>query len=248
MKAVQLIVCGFVLASAALAQTDPLYVTDGDSSRLARVQGGVVTTSTTHNKGYPLAVRNTIWIGDYNGTQPNSIEYTLAGVPTGGTTPYTPVFAVDGAVNGNTNYQLGNAFSGNATVYSANANWSGQVAMFNVQGSDLVGITYDGVGGSLFISDNSNIYEYGLGGNLISQFPHRSGRGSLAWEPSTDTLWYVPNGANTIDQYSKAGAFLGTVNTPGLASNNWGAEFVVPEPTTMALLAVGSLLMARRRR
>ncbi len=248
MRKVQLVLCGFVLASAALAQTDPLYVTNGDSARLARVQGGVVTTSTTHVRGYPIAVRNTIWIGDYNGAQPNSIEYTLAGVPTGNTTPYTPVFAVDGAVNGNTNYQLGNAFSGSATVYSANADWSGQTPMFNVAGSDLVGITYDAVGGSLFISDRSNIYEYDLAGNLLGQFAHTSGRGSLAWEPSTDTLWYVPNGANNIDQYSKTGSFLGSVSTPGLASNNWGAEFVVPEPATMMLLAAGSLILARRRR
>ncbi len=248
MKAVQVVVCGALLASAALAQTDVLYVTDGDSARLARVEEGAVTVTRTHVRGYPIAVRNTIWIGDYNGGQPNAIEYDLNGVATGNTAPYTPVFAVDGASGEEENYQLGNAFSGNATVYSAGLNWTGQTPLFNVQGSDLVGITYDGVNDSLWISDRSNIYQYGLGGNLISQFAHSSGRGCLAWEPSTDTLWYVRNGSDTIDQYSKTGMQLASITVPGLASNNWGAEFVVPEPATMMLLAAGSLILARRRR
>ncbi len=225
LKALLLVGLGTLAPSAALAQTSALYVTDGDSARLARVQGGVVTITSTHVRGYAIAVRNTIWIGDYNGNQPNSIEYTLAGVATGNTTLYTPVFAVDGAVNANTNYQLGNAFTTNATVYMANANWSNPVPLFNVQGQDLVGITFDNVSGSLWISDVNQIYNYGLAGNLISQFAHSSGRGCLAYEPSSDTLWYVPNSADHIDQYSKTGTFLGSVSTPGLSSNNWGAEF-----------------------
>jgi hypothetical protein len=249
MKAVKLIILGVLAPSAALAQTSALYVTDGDSARLARVQGGVVTTSSTHVRGYPIAVRNTIWIGDYNGAQPNAIEYTLAGAATGNTALYTPVFAVDGASNGNINYQLGNAFNTSATVYSANANWTNQAAMFTVQGTDLVGITFDNVNGTLWISDQNNIYQYGLGGNLISQFAHQSGRGSLAYEAATDSLWYVTQGSDTIGHYSKAGAFLGNVNAPGLSSNNWGAEFAsVPEPGTVAVLAIGALALLRRRR
>lgn len=238
------------LPASSFAQSTALYVTDGDSARLARVQGGAVTTSTTHVRGYPIAVRNTIWIGDYNGNQPNAIEYALNGAPTGNFAPYSPVFAVDGAVNGNTNYQLGNAFNSTATVYSANFNWTGQAAMFNVSGQDLVGITFDTVNGTLWISDRNNIYQYGLGGNLIGQFAHQSGRGSLAYEAATDTLWYVPNGANFIDQYSKAGTFLGSVSTPGLSSNNWGAEFanVVPEPASFAALGLGLLALRRRKK
>ncbi len=220
------VVCTFAVASAAMGQTDTLYVTDGDSARLAIVQGGVLQAiRTTHIRGYPIAVRGTIWIGDYNGAQPNSIEYDLAGFPTGGSVPYTPVNAVDGAVNGDTNYQLGRAFSTNAAVYSANANWSGQQPMFNVAGTDLVGITFDGVSGNLWVSDRNSIYQYGLGGNLISQFAHSSGRGCIAWEPSTDTIWYVRNGSNQIDQYSKTGSLLQSLTVTGLASNNWGAEF-----------------------
>jgi len=225
------IVAGLVLAGAvstAYAQTDTLYVTDGDSSRMAIVQGGTLqNVVTTHNKGYPIAVRNTIWIGDYNGTQPNSIEYNLAGAPTGNAVLYTPHFAVDGGVNGNKNYELGNAFSTSATVYSADPDWQNETPMFTVFGSDLVGITFDTVNGTIWISDNTLIYEYDLAGNLVSEFAHSSGRGCIAYEPSSDTIWYVTNGSNTITQYSKIGLVMQTLQISGLASNNWGAEFAI---------------------
>lgn len=243
------VVCGLALSSAAIAQTDTLYVTNGDSARLAIVQGGnLIAVTETHVRAYPLAVRDTIWIGDFNGNQPNSIEYDLNGLPTGNAVPYTPVRAVDGGASSDTNYQLGNAFTTNATVYSADADWQNESPIFNVSGQDLVGITFDGVLDTLWVSDQNNIYQYSLGGALLSQFAHISGRGSLAWEPSTDTLWYITNGSNSIDQYAKDGTHLQNVVVTGLASNNWGAEFSIPEPASAMLLAFGSLVMLRRRR
>ena len=225
------IVAGLVLAGAvstAYAQTDTLYVTDGDSARMAIVQGGTLqSVATTHVRGYPIAVRNTIWIGDYNGGQPNSIEYDLSGIPTGNAVLYTPHFAVDGGVNGNKNYELGDAFSTSATVYVADADWQNETPMFTVSGSDLVGITFDTVNGTIWISDQSFIYEYNLAGNLVSQFAHSSGRGCIAYEPSSDTIWYVTNSSDTITQYSKTGQVMQTLQISGLTSNNWGAEFAV---------------------
>lgn len=220
------VLCAALAGAAAHAQTSTLYVTDGDSSRLAIVQGGSATIVTTHNKGYPITVNGSVWIGDYNGTQPNTIEYDLAGTATGNSLPYSPVFAVDATTDGTTGYELGNAFSGNATVYSLNADLSGApTAMFNVSGSQLVGITYDSASGNLWISDGSTIFQYTTGGTQVSSFPHNSNRGCLAYEAATDTLWYVPNGSNDILQFSKTGSLLQTVNVPGLAANNWGAEF-----------------------
>lgn len=222
---------------------DTLYVTDGDSARLAAIDGTSATVSSTYVRGYPLAVRDTIWIGDYSAAN-DAREYDLSGNATGNTAVYTPVRGVDGAANGNTNYTLGNAFSSNATIYSANADWTGMSAMFNVTGNDLVGITFDSVLNSLWVSDRNSIYQYSTSGDLLSQFAHSSGRGSLAYEVSSDTLWYVQNGSNSIFQYSKNGALLDSVSISGLASNNWGAEFAaattaVPEPGSFALLALG---------
>jgi len=216
-----------LLAATAGAQTSTLYVTDGDSSRLAIVQGGNVTVMRTHLRGYPITVDGSVWIGDYNGAQPNTIEYDLAGNPTGAFLPYSPVFAVDATTDGNVAYELGNAFSSNATVYSLNKDLSGApAALFSVSGSaDIVGITFDSASGNLWVSSGSMIWEYTTGGSLVSSWAHSSGRGCIAYESATDTLWYVPNGADRIVQYDKAGNLLQTVSTPGLAANNWGAEF-----------------------
>ena len=76
-------------ANASAALLDTLYVTDGDSARLAIVQGTTATIKTTHVRGYPIAVRgdsNSIWIADYSASNP-SREYDLNGNPTGNTAP-----------------------------------------------------------------------------------------------------------------------------------------------------------------
>jgi len=221
------------VAPPAAAPTDTLYVTDGDAARLAIVTGGTTTANpvTTHVRGYPLAVRrNSVWIAGYGTTDPYAYEYNAKGVATGNKAVYTQVLGVDGASNGTTNYILGNsAFSPNATVYSANADWTNQVPMFAVAGTDLVGITYDTVNGSLWVSDTNNIYEYSLAGALLNQFAHAGFRGCLAYEQSSDTLWYIRNGSDIIDQYDKTGVWLASTTITGLLSNNWGAEFAPPK-------------------
>ncbi len=235
------IVCAALAGTAANAQTSTLYVTDGDSSRMAIVQGGSATIVRTHNKGYPIVVNSSVWIGDYNGTQPNTIEYDLAGTATGNFGPYSPVFAVDAGTDGTRAFELGNAFNTNSTVYSLNADLSGSpTAMFNVSGSDIVGITYDSASGNIWVSDGNKLYQYTTGGSLVSSFAHSSGRGCIAYEAATDTLWYVTNGSNNITQYSKTGSLLQTISVPNLASNNWGAEFAFGGTPTFTLSTSGS--------
>lgn len=247
------LVAATVGSSAYAGTVDTLYVTDGDSARLAIVQGnGPAVIKNTFVRGYPIAVRrDSIWLADYSSSN-DSRQYDLAGNATGLTAAYSPIFAVDGAVNGAINYALGGAFSSSGTVYSANSDWTNQTALFSVSGSDLVGITFDTVFDSLWISDVNTIYQYSLAGALLSSFTHSSGRGSLAYEMSTDSLWYVTNGSNTITQYSKTGSLLQTVAVAGLRSNNWGAEFAPPVPIPAALpllvTGLGFFGILRRRR
>lgn len=241
-------------AGAGFAQTSTLYVTDGDAGRLALVQGGVLqAVQATHVKGYPLTVAGSIWIGDYDGSQPNSIEYDLAGAPTGNTVLYTSIAAVDGATNGIGSWQLGSAFGSLGQVFfSPNLDFQGSTHVFDVPGNDVVGITYDSASATLWVSDEFHVYNYSTTGTLLGEFEHSSGRGCVAYEPGTDTLWYVTNSSNTITQYSKAGAVLQTLTVAGLQSNNWGCEFPMatlgpppqlPEPIP-ALGAWGVALLA----
>ena len=111
-------------------------------------------------------------------------------------------------------------------MYSTEVDWTNPVPLFQVSGSVIVGITFDAVSENLFISDTSSIYEYSLGGSLLSQFSHAGGNGCLAYEVTTDTLWYVPNNATApLLRYSKTGTLLQSVTTPTRSGNVWGAEF-----------------------
>ena len=237
-------------AGIAGAQTEVLYTTDGDGARLTRYQGGLGTQTTTHVRGYPITVDSTVWIGDYNGAQQNSIEYDLNGVATGNTVPYSHVFAVDATSDGTTGYELGNAFSAQGTVYSLGADLdsTNRTALFDVTGDTrFVGITFDHAMGTLWISSRSNIWQYDLSGNLLSSFTHSEGDGhALAYESSTQTLWTARG--STLWQYDRSGNLLQTLNTNTNAGNNWGAEFAVPAPSALALLGLGGLAAARRRR
>ncbi len=220
--------CLGAFAGVAAGQTSTLYVTDGDSQRLAIVQNGaVIAIKSTFVRGYSIAVNSSVWIGDYNGNQPDAHEFDLGGDSTGATAPYTPVFAVDAGSSGGTSYQLGNAFSASATVYAGDWDFQNSSPIFNVTGQDIVGITYDTADGSIWISDQTTLYEYTAGGSLLRSFSHQSGRGCIAYEFSSDTIWYVTNGSDMITQYGKDGAVLQTLSVPGLASNNWGAEFAM---------------------
>jgi len=238
-----------------------LYITDGDSATLQAIDttsGSISFSATTHTIGYPIAVRGTIWIGERDNDD-QAVEYNIAdGSPTGNTAALAgPSFGnfVDGAVNGSVNYTLV-AFTSSSTVYQTNADWTNPSSLFSVSGSDIVGITFDSVAGTLWISDSSTIYQYSLAGALLGSFAHSGGRGSLAWDSGDDTLWYVPNEEDDpLLQYSKGGALLQSLSTPTRASNVWGAEFAaagggeVPEPGTVALMGAGlaGLLLLKRR-
>lgn len=247
-------IAGAVLAIAGVAgaQTDPLYITDGDSARLAIVQNGVLQSlAKTHVRGYPIIATSSLWIGDYNGNQPNSIEYDLAGNPTGNTAPYSPIFAVDAGQDGKQSYQLGDAFNSSSTVFTSDMQLGNPQKLFGVQGNDLVGITYDTNDGMIWVSDQDQCYEYDMAGNLQFSFKHGVGRGCIAFEDSTKTLWYVTNGSDLISQFDPdTGQLLNQLKIAGLASNNWGAEFAsrVPSPGAAAVLGLGGLMAGRRRR
>lgn len=235
-----------------------LYITDGDAQKLQAIDttsGQVAFTVATSSLAYPIAVRSTILLGHRDSAgltgQYNLADGTLIGAtrPPLGTPSWSQT--VDGAVAGDYNYTFA-AFTNTTTVYRTDADWSNPVAAFTLTGSDLVGITYDSAAGTLWVSDYNTLYEYTTTGILVSQVSHAAGRGALAYQASTDTLWFVPNASNSpLLQYSKTGQLLQSLSTASRSGNVFGAEFqAVPEPSTYALLALGlgALVWLRRRR
>jgi hypothetical protein len=214
-----------VLSTASSAQTDILYITDGDSARLTAIQNGAVLwTNTSYVRAYPIVVRNSIWLADYNQSGMTAREYDLNGMATGQQRNWNAPRGVDGGTDGTDNFLLESSFGSTAIIARYDGEWQNRQQLFTINGSDLVGLTHDTATDTLWMSDRNNIYHYSLGGAPLGQFPQSNGRGCLAYEESTDTLWHVRNGAVNLHQYDKQGSLLQNMSAP-TSSNYWGAEF-----------------------
>ena len=78
--------------------------------------------------------------------------------------------------------------------------------------------------------------------------------GGVPWGPRTDTLtWTVPQSIRDIMAASGPGGYAEVfivMNTSGAANTVWvdNIQMQIPEPTTLALLAMGGLSLIRRKR
>lgn len=242
-----------LLSSVALAQTTPYYLTDGDSSTMFIIQGGVlVDTVSTTLRAYPPAIRSTVWLGGRDDT--GGVEYTLAGIPTGNTSvgnnAYTQL--LDGTSDGqNNNYGIECCGSPDSVI-RANPDWSGSSTLFdlpsNTGGS---GIAYDTSAGTLFVSlFDGSVLEYSLAGDVLNTFaiPSVGGLAALAYEEVTDTLWALDRGNNELVQFSTSGSLLQSIAVPGFRPDNvWGGEMSLagdPVPESSTLGAVFAALAA----
>lgn len=225
------------------------YITNGDSLSMKVVQGNSIVRSwTLRDNQYPTAVVDTVRA---YGTYSNNVgsEYDLFGNFLGVNYPHRGDAgqSLDGTTDA-VSYNWLVSFNDDG-VWQFDRNWANPIRIFGLP-TKPTGITYDLVSGHLWIARDtaSVIEEYTLGGTLVSSFGYGSGRlGSLAYEPATDTLWGNVNGSDEIRQFSKAGVLLESVNIPGLAGNNWGGEFSIPEPGALSLLLLGSVALLRRR-
>lgn len=248
-RLIPLFLGGAALSQLALAgPVSEYYVTDGDSQRLVVIQGNsIVRQWRLRDNQYPIAVVNTVRAYATYSHNTGS-EYTLQGVYTGTDYPFQGDAgqSLDGATDAvRRNWLI--SFNDNF-VYEFDRNWASPRQLFQLP-STPTGITYDMRTGNLWIAHDQGVIEQRrLDGTVVSSFAQGGGRvGSLAWEPATDTLWGVVNGTNEIRNWRKDGTLLESAQINGLASNNWGGEFAVPEPATLLLASLGAAALLRRR-
>ena len=242
--------------SAGATNVTPYYLFDGDSLSGWQITNGAVTNAfPTYFLGYPVAVRNSIWLGHRDDA--GAVEYTLGGTPTGNSGTGGNNFSqlLDGATGRNgTNYGI--ECCGANSVTAANADWGNQVVLFDLpQGMEGSGIAFDPLDDSLYLSAfDGTIYHYGLDGSFLGSFGVGQFLIGLAYEQATDTFWGFNRSTFNLVQFDRTGAVLQDVDIPGFFPGNpWAGEMAfldVPEPGTLALLGLGfaGLGLSRRRR
>ncbi len=240
------------VALAGAGPNSPLYLTytfdANGGQRIVVVQGNSLT-SFAEAYGPPDEVPIAVW-GDVRtaGAFPGWLggQYSLAGTPTGTTYPLTsiPSSAYDSTSDGSHNYLVDYTYGG---VYQTARDFSNPVLLFSSTGYYNLGITYDAVNKSLWISGwgNTTVTDYSLSGSVISSFDTgHYYNGALAMDPATHTLWLVDDeNTMSLEQYSTAGVLLGSGPYVGYSL---GGEFNLgatptPEPGTLMMFGSGIL-------
>ena len=230
-----------------------LYSTGTDGNTLFTIDStngvGTVVGGFGHAATYALAFdASNVLYGVYNG----SSNGTLATINTT-TGVETPV----GAATGIGNF-MAIVFAPNGTLYGASWNTNALYTMNKITGAaTLVGSL--GFGGIMDLAFDSSGQLYGLSNNLY-KINTATGAGTLFTTLSKGSLMGMtidPSGRFLATDYSTSNTPLYQINTANGAltslgntgiSNPMGLTFQVPEPASAALLGLGTLLLAARRR
>lgn len=250
------------LTATSFAQVSRLYATQGTafSGSTFSYQGG----SLVGNFNWAADAQMPIVVGDFgsgvrirqaagqpqSGSPQQGDEYLLDGTPTGFTNFWNSgdpagTTAYDAAFDGSNIYMVHWLGSTNGQVWKYDNNYANGVFLFQAQSGDL-GITYDSGTNSLWTGNfnNGTVKQWSMTGALLNTFAGGNGSAAaLAYDQATSSLWLHSGG--TFFEYDRNGTQLSSFATGRYLL---GAEFVaVPEPGTIAAMALGTLLLLRRR-
>lgn len=248
---------GLVLAASASAQNTPIWLTDGDSHNIFIVQNGAIQQQINQqpqHHGYPIAVssdaRLTAYIPGSTGGQ-----YDLGGNYLNNDYNNDGVDAMTDGTTDGVNYNYGIRYY-DGSVFRYDRNWDNPQQIFSV-GGDFGAITYDSSDGTLWVKNrnfNAQVDHYNAAGGYLGGFSLGANGNytnwSLSYEESTDTLWCLGGGNDTLFQFDKSGNTLNQLYV-GTFGNILGGEMSIrgiPAPGAAALLGVSGLVAGRRRR
>lgn len=195
-------------------------------------------------------VRTMGYSGGDSGSRFNLAGSPLSGGPYANTIPNSQLHdgTSDGAFNYSVNYTTGD-------VLEFDRNWASPTVLFNATAT-LPGagwITMNAADGSFWLSQwggPDRVEHRSHAGGLLSSFNSGIlGSAGLALDPVDGTLW-MSDGSSTLYQFSQGGILLQSP-TYSITGSLYGMEFEttsVPEPASLAALAVGAAILLRRRR
>lgn len=262
MKKLFAVLVSLVVAAPLAAQQTSYYIIDGDSNTGYVVRDGTLqfTFSVSHQSdfaSYGLRFdQGNFLVVNRNGTA--SREYNPFGVFTGVSNNLGPQNLdqlLDGGTDGTSTYTA--RYGNNTGVYKGDMNFGNQSLLFSL--GDTYGVTY-GNGYVWAITENT-MFQYTTGGAFVNSFGlglDGDRAAALAYESSTNSLWFGANGTGDLYNYGLDGTQLARITVEGLGGNYWAGEMmnvagtsVVPEPSTYALMTAGLLglgVASRRRR
>ena len=249
------------LAAAAHAQVTPMIITEFNTDRAIIVQNGQLVRSFTLNSTDENAmavfgandIRTVGRNAGQNGQQYDEFGNLLGGGPYDNDAVGASDF-YDGTTDGINNYSISHN-GGPFDVFSADDEWNGATSIFTPTRRSS-GIAYDPVNNTLWTSATVGTFteyqEYTLGGTLLNDFsvgvPGTSGYG-MAYDPGSDTFFITARDSSGFDlfQVDRNGNLLNSIDVPGISGRWMGIE-PIPAPGALALLGLGGLAAARRRR
>lgn len=248
-------------AGLALAQSSNYYVTDGTAGAgMTHVWQGGVEVFNYHwaaNGEMPIVVadfgsgvRIRQAVGQpLSGGAEQGDEYLPNGTPTGFHNTWNSgdpanITGYDAGFDGSSIFMVDWGGNTNGGVYRYNNNYGGRTFMFMAHPGDL-GITYDSGTNTIWTGGYSSglVQQWSLSGTPMASFS-ASGANALAYDSSNGSLW-MSDGSNLLN-YDLNGNLLGLVNSNMYVLG--GEMMAVPEPATLAILGLGILAVARRRR